>query len=56
MDQPVNAPGPDEARVAQALADCGGNKDAALLLLAFLLRNAQQGMSAGMLRLPSAQR
>ena len=43
---------PEAAIVAQVLADCGGNKDAALLLLAHLLRNARQGMSAGMLRLP----
>lgn len=51
---PPDAASPAEARVAQALADCDGDKDAALLLLAHLLVNAQRGMSAGMLRLPPA--
>lgn len=54
--QPADTSDPDAAIVAQVLADCGGNMEAALLLLANLYRNARQGMSAGMLRLPPAQR
>lgn len=41
-----------QAHAARALVDCGGDKDAALLLLAHLLVNALRGSSAGMLRLP----
>ncbi|WP_376957748.1 hypothetical protein ABNQ39_11505 [Azospirillum sp. A26] len=40
----------------QALADCGGDKDAAILLLALLLTKARGGLSAGLLRLPPADR
>ncbi|GAA4247548.1 hypothetical protein GBZ26_11255 [Azospirillum formosense] len=43
---------PDAQQVAdKALADCGGERDAALLLLAHLLINARRGMSPGFLRL-----
>jgi hypothetical protein len=51
-----NAPTPAEQEVQQALAECGGNKDAALLLLALLLTKARGGLSAGMLRLPPTDR
>ncbi|OYD83632.1 hypothetical protein [Azospirillum brasilense] len=43
---------PDAQAIAtQALADCEGSKDDALLLLAYLRINARRGMSAGHLRL-----
>ncbi|QCO19469.1 hypothetical protein D3869_29940 (plasmid) [Azospirillum brasilense] len=42
----------DAQQVAtQALSDCEGSKDGALLLLAHLLINARLGMSPGFLRL-----
>ena len=40
-----------QVRAAKALADCGGDRDAALLLLATLLEAALIGTSAGLLRL-----
>ncbi|MDR6770390.1 hypothetical protein [Azospirillum sp. BE72] len=49
-------PTPAEQEVQQALDACGGNRDAALLLLAHLFVNAQRGLSAGLLRLPPADR
>lgn len=52
----ADVPAAAETRVAQALTDCNGDKDAALLLLAHLLNNALRGISAGMLRLPPAGR
>ncbi|SMF92342.1 hypothetical protein SAMN02982917_0568 [Azospirillum oryzae] len=51
-----DGPSPAEQEVQQALDACGGNKDAALLLLALLLTKARGGLSAGMLRLPPANR
>lgn len=42
------------ARRDRVLADCAGNKDAAILLLALLLEAALTGTSPGMLRLPPA--
>ncbi|CAO3445695.1 hypothetical protein [Azospirillum argentinense] len=43
---------PDARQVAtQALADCEGSKDDALLLLAHLLIQTRRGMSPGFLRL-----
>ena len=50
-----DGPSPAE-QVQQALADCGDDKDAALLLLALLLTKARGGLSAGLLRLPPADR
>ena len=45
-------PPPDPRRIAdKALEDCGGDRDAALLLLAHLLVNARRGVSPGFLRL-----
>lgn len=42
----------DDQQVAtQALADCEGSKDDALLLLAYLLTNARRGMCFGFRRL-----
>ncbi|MBP2233498.1 hypothetical protein J2847_006839 [Azospirillum agricola] len=52
----TDATDPAELEVERALADCDGNKDAALLLLAHLLVNAKRGLSAGHLRLPPADR
>ncbi|NUB13810.1 hypothetical protein GAY28_14545 [Azospirillum brasilense] len=48
----------DAQQVAtQALADCEGSKDDALLLLAHLLINARRGMCSGFQRLgPLARR
>lgn len=43
------------AHVARVLADCNGDKDAALLLLAHLLINALRAASAGHLRLPPSR-
>lgn len=51
MTEPATNPAA-QARVGKALADCDGDKDAALLLLAHLLESALPGVSAGMLRLP----
>lgn len=45
-----------EARRDKALAECGGNAQAALLLLALLLEAALRGTSAGHLRLPPPSR
>lgn len=45
-----------EARREKALADCGGNTQAALLLLALLLEAALRGTTAGHLRLPPPSR
>lgn len=44
------------ARRDKALADCGGDQAAALLLLALLLEAALRGTSAGHLRLPPPSR
>jgi len=44
-----------EARRDKALADCGGNAEAALLLLALLLEAALRGTCAGHLRLPPSR-
>lgn len=51
-----DSPSPAEQEVQQALDACGGNAHAALLLLAHLLCNARRGLSAGLLRLPPADR
>ena len=45
-----------EQLAAQAIADCGGDRDAALLLLAHLLVNARRGLSPGFLRLGQTER
>lgn len=42
---------PAEQEVQQALDACGGNADAALLLLAHTLVNARRAMCGGFLRL-----
>ncbi|WP_431854359.1 hypothetical protein [Azospirillum sp.] len=44
-----------EARRDKALADCGGNTAAALLLLALLLEAALCAAPAGMLRVPPSK-
>lgn len=44
-----------EARRDRTLTDCGGNKDAAILLLALLLEAALTSTSPGMLRLPPSR-
>ncbi len=41
-----------EARRDRVMTDCGGNKDAAILLLALLLEAALVNTSSGMLRQP----
>jgi len=47
----------DAQQVAtQALADCEGSKDDALLLLAYLLINARRGMCSGFYRLGLPER
>lgn len=51
-----DGPSPAEQEVQQALAACDGNRDAALLLLAHFLTVARGGLSAGLLRLPPADR
>ncbi|CBS87023.1 hypothetical protein [Azospirillum lipoferum] len=42
---------PAEQEVQQALAACGGDRDAALLLLAHLFCNARRAICGGFLRL-----
>ncbi|MGF7178189.1 hypothetical protein [Azospirillum doebereinerae] len=51
-DRPETA----EEAVTRTLADCEGNRDAALLVLAHSLINARRGLSAGLLRLLPADR
>ncbi|MFC5358045.1 hypothetical protein [Azospirillum himalayense] len=54
----LNDPGQHDAQqvAAQALADCEGSKDDALLLLAHLLINARRGMCSGFQRLGPQRR
>lgn len=46
-----DGPSPAEQEVQQALDACGGNRDAALLLLGQLLSTARRGLCGGFLRL-----
>ncbi|OYD80932.1 hypothetical protein CHT98_28450 (plasmid) [Azospirillum brasilense] len=50
MPEPPLQPNAQQV-AAQALADCGGDRDAAILLLAHLLIQTRRGMCPGFLRL-----
>jgi hypothetical protein len=50
-----DTPSPAEQEVQQALDACGGDRDAALLLLAHTLINARRAICGGFLRLGQSE-